>query len=84
MANTCIGKLWATVLDPAVKDVNCDNTACGGYVRYIFMEGSRALFCTEDSEILSFLWMSALFDINLIVLQTSLADSDSDVIEFEA
>ncbi|UCF82980.1 MAG: hypothetical protein JSV50_17610 [Desulfobacteraceae bacterium] len=49
-------RLWAAVLEQAIKDVQGDERAHRGKVRSIFSEGAWAWFRSESQEVGSFLW----------------------------
>ncbi len=49
-------RLWAAVLEQAIKDVQGDARAHKGKVRSIFSEGAWTWFRSESQEIGSFLW----------------------------
>ena len=56
-------KLWAAVLEQALKDMQVDVRSRKGNVRSLLSEGARAWFCSESEDIGSFLWTCSILDL---------------------
>ena len=79
-------RLWAAVLEQAIKDVQGDARARRGKVRSIFSEGAWAWFRSESQEVGSFLWTCNMlgFEPDFIVSLLTRQDTETAESKFMA
>ena len=79
-------RLWAAVLEQAIKDVQGDERARRGKVRSIFSEGAWAWFRSESQEVGSFLWTCNMlgFEPDFIVSLLTRQDTETAESKFMA
>ena len=56
-------KLWAAVLDQAIKDAGGSVEHRKEYARHLIMENAHAWFLSEDQGIGSFCWICSILEI---------------------
>jgi len=74
-------RLWAAVLEQAIKDVQGDARAHKGKVRSIFSDGAWTWFRSESQEIGSFLWTCNMlgFEPDFILTLVTRQDIEQDI-----
>jgi hypothetical protein len=71
-------RLWAAVLEQAIKDVQGDARARKGKVRSIFSEGAWTWFHSESQEIGSFLWTCHMLGLEPDFILTLVTQQDKE------
>jgi hypothetical protein len=71
-------RLWAAVLEQAIKDVQGDARAHKGKVRSIFSEGAWTWFHSESQEIGSFFWTCSMLGLEPDFILTLVTKQDNE------
>lgn len=74
-------RLWAAVLEQAIKDVQGDARARKGKVKSIFSEGAWTWFNSESQEIGSFLWTCNMLGLEPDFILSLVTQQDNEIPE---